>query len=37
MKEQIFKDFFLYQTPSYIIKNLYDCDKIKNDETMEIC
>ena len=32
INEQIFRDYFLYQTSSYLTKVLYDSDEIKNDE-----
>ena len=35
MNEQIFRDYFLYQTPSYLRKVLYDSDEIENDEIMK--
>ena len=33
--EQIFRDYFLYQTPSYLKKVLYDSDEIENDEIIK--
>ena len=33
--EQIFRDYILYQTPSYLTKGLYDSDEIKNDEIIK--
>ena len=33
--EQIFRHCFLYQTPSYLTKDLCDKDEIKNDEIIK--
>ena len=30
INEQIFRDYFLYQTPSYLTNVLYDSDEIKH-------
>ena len=35
MNEQIFRDYFLYQSPSYLRKVLYDSDEIENDEIIK--
>ena len=35
INEQIFRDSFLYQTLSYLIKVLYDSDEIKNYEIIK--
>ena len=35
INEQIFRDYFLHQTPSYLTKDLYDSDEIKNDEIIK--
>ena len=35
INEQIFKDYFFYQFPSYLAKMLYDSDKIKNNEIIK--
>ena len=35
MNDQIFRDYFLYQIPSYLTKVLYDSDEIKNFEIMK--
>ena len=35
IKEQIFRDYFLYQTPSYLTKILYGNDGIKNCEIIK--
>ena len=32
----MFKTFFCYQTPSHLVKSLYDADKIKNDEMQHL-
>ena len=34
INEQIFRDFF-YETPSYLTRDLYDKDEIKNDEIIK--
>ena len=35
INEQIFRDFFLYQTPSYLTKVLYDSNEIKNNKIIK--
>ena len=33
--EQIFRDYILYQPPSYLTKGLYDSGEIKNDKIIK--
>ena len=35
INEEIFRYYFLYQTPSYLTKVLYDSDEIKNNEIIK--
>ena len=35
INEQIFRNYLLYQTPSYLTKVLYDRDEIKNNEIIK--
>ena len=35
INEQIFRDCFLYQTPSYLTKVLYDSNEIKNNKIIK--
>ena len=35
INEQIFRDYFIYQTPSYLRKVLYNSDEIKDDEIIK--
>ena len=36
INQQLFRDYFLYQTPSYLTRVLYDSNEIENDEIIKI-
>ena len=36
INDKIFRDYFWYQTPSFLVKHLYEVDQDKNEETVDL-